>query len=57
MELASRIIVAFTLILRIGFDGVILSNLLSWTTGGVYCIIAFYCRLNRLERKKQNQDA
>ena len=51
-ELAARIIVAFTLILRIGFDGIMLSNILSWTSGGIYCIIAFYYRLRKMEGRK-----
>ena len=52
LELAARIIVAFTLILRIGFDGIMLSNILSWTSGGIYCIIAFYYRLRKMEGRK-----
>lgn len=52
LELLARLLVAFTLILKIGFDGLALSNVCSWTAGGVYCIIAFYYRLKKLEKRK-----
>ena len=50
-ELLSRLVIAFTLIIPMGFDGLPLSNVVSWTTGGIYCIIAFYYRLRRMEKR------